>query len=193
MDAGLAAVLGAAVGAIGTGGAGIGAALLARSQARSQLKAEHARSLREPRRVAYMAFAETMVEDQNALSTATSHLQVVARNEHPGAREELLNRAREAYDSLESNEHHHAHRYAQVVVEGPPRVSSAASDARVAFTEFKSQVFNRLIELKRGQGSCPDMAESLGESLLAAHKAYIDFVHAAALAMTADGVDRLPE
>lgn len=189
MDAGIAAVLGAAVGAIGTGGAGIGAALLGRSQARSQLKAEHARSLREPRRAAYMAFAETMVKDHNVLSNAAGHLQVVARNAHPDAREELLNRARESYDSLEPNIDHHAHRYAQIVVAGPPEVSSAASSARSAFIEFKSQVFHSMIELRRSQGSDPDMAESLSESLQSSHKRYLDFVHAAARAMAADGVD----
>ncbi|MCX5332591.1 MULTISPECIES: hypothetical protein [unclassified Streptomyces] len=46
------APLGAAVGALGTGGAALATGLSGRGQARTQLRAEHVRLLREPRRAA---------------------------------------------------------------------------------------------------------------------------------------------
>lgn len=62
MDAGLAALLGAAVGTLGTGAAALVTGLLGRGQTRMQLRAEHARLLRELRRSAYVAFTQCFQE-----------------------------------------------------------------------------------------------------------------------------------
>ncbi|WP_158691067.1 hypothetical protein [Streptomyces sp. 351MFTsu5.1] len=193
MDAGLAAVLGAAVGAIGTGGAGIGAALLARSQARSQLQAEHARILREPRKVAYLALAEEVIKDYNKLVTATSSLQVVAGNRYPTAFEDRMRAAREAYDSTRLDDHSHGHRYAQVAVEGPPKVTQAAADCRVAFLEFKAKVHECLVQFRRDGGGTPEAIASLNELSQKFHTEYLAFVHAAASAIAVDGLNTFPE
>jgi hypothetical protein len=68
------------VGAVGTGGAAITAALLARSQARVQIRAEHQRALREPRRSAYVAFAEHWKNREDLLSRAWIELSLAAEN-----------------------------------------------------------------------------------------------------------------
>ncbi|WP_093852021.1 hypothetical protein [Streptomyces pini] len=60
MDAGLAAVLGATVGALGTAMTGAIAALLSRSTARYQVRTETLRALRESRRATYASYAETI-------------------------------------------------------------------------------------------------------------------------------------
>ncbi|GGN67111.1 hypothetical protein GCM10011579_039250 [Streptomyces albiflavescens] len=193
MDAGLAAVLGAAVGAIGTGGAGIGGALLARSQARSQLQAEHARIIREPRKAAYIALAEAILKDHNKMVTTISSLQVVAENRYPAAYEDRMRAAQEAYESTHADDHSHGHRYAQVAVEGPPTVTQAAADCRGAFLEFKAQVHVCLVQFQRDGGGAPEAIASLDELSQESHRAYLAFVHAAASAIAVDGVNSLAE
>lgn len=69
MDAGLAAVLGATVGALGTAATGATAALLSRSTARHQARTEALRALREARRATYTNFAETAGRYVDMLST----------------------------------------------------------------------------------------------------------------------------
>jgi hypothetical protein len=193
MDAGLAAVLGAAVGAIGTGGAGIGAALLARSQARSQLQAEHTRIIREPRKAAYIALAEAILKDYNKMVTAISCLHVAAESTHPAAYEDRMRAAQEAYDSTHADDHSHGHRYAQVAVEGPPRVTQTAADCRTAFLEFKAQVHACLVQFQRNGGGDPEAITSLDELCQESHRAYLAFVNAAASAIAVDGVNSLAE
>lgn len=65
MDSRLAAVLGATVGALGTGATCLAAALLART-ARHQVQVENMRALRESRRATYLAFAETPPTRRNS-------------------------------------------------------------------------------------------------------------------------------
>ncbi|MEW1699426.1 MULTISPECIES: hypothetical protein [unclassified Streptomyces] len=69
MDAGLAAVLGAAVGALGTAVTGATAALLSRSAARHQVRAETLRVLREARRSTYADYAKTIDHYLDKLDT----------------------------------------------------------------------------------------------------------------------------
>ncbi|MEV0580938.1 hypothetical protein [Streptomyces sp. NPDC050392] len=79
MDAGLAAVLGATVGALGTAAAGATAALLSRSTARHQVKTESLRALREARRATYASFAETADRYMDMLATTLIPLDRVDR------------------------------------------------------------------------------------------------------------------
>jgi hypothetical protein len=91
MDAGLAAVLGAAVGALGTAVAGATAALLNRSTARHQVKTETLRALREARRATYASFAETADCYVTMLSTTLIPLERVDR--FPAQREAWIDNA----------------------------------------------------------------------------------------------------
>ncbi|MFE5160022.1 hypothetical protein ACFRNT_16160 [Streptomyces sp. NPDC056697] len=79
MDAGLAAVLGATVGALGTAATGAAAALLGRSTARHQVRTETLRTLRESRRSTYASFAETSGRYLDMLSTTLIPLGRVER------------------------------------------------------------------------------------------------------------------
>ncbi|MFJ2241159.1 hypothetical protein [Streptomyces sp. NPDC087859] len=96
MDAGLAALLSAAVGALGTGGAALATGLLGRGQARTQLGAEHVRLLREPQRAAYVAFAQCFQEVHTLHSEAAKSASEMTQAEEPD-RSRLLNAADEAY------------------------------------------------------------------------------------------------
>jgi hypothetical protein len=88
MDAGLAAVLGASVGALGTGMTGLTVALLARNTAHRQVKAEAMRVLRESRRATYITFAETHERYLDLLCTT---LTVLSRAERfPDQRDEWI-------------------------------------------------------------------------------------------------------
>ncbi|MFD5899628.1 hypothetical protein [Streptomyces sp. NPDC060366] len=79
MDAGLAAVLGATVGAVGTAAAGATAALLSRSTARHQVRTETLRALRESRRATYVSYAKTIDHYLDKLSTTLIPLARVER------------------------------------------------------------------------------------------------------------------
>ncbi|MFD5512166.1 hypothetical protein ACFWIB_30975 [Streptomyces sp. NPDC127051] len=91
MDAGLAAVLGAIVGALGTAVTGVAAALFTHSTARRQVKAEALRTLRESRRATYTSFAETSGRYLEMLATTLTPLENVER--FPGEREQWIENA----------------------------------------------------------------------------------------------------
>jgi hypothetical protein len=91
MDAGLAAVLGATVGALGTAVAGATAALLSRSAARHQVRTETLRALRESRRGTYASYAKTVDQYLDKLSDTLTPLSRVER--FPDQREVWIERA----------------------------------------------------------------------------------------------------
>ncbi|MEU6062902.1 hypothetical protein [Streptomyces sp. NPDC047097] len=91
MDAGLAAVLGAAVGALGTAVTGAAAGLLSRSTARHQVRTESLRALRESRRATYASYAETTGRYVDMLSTTLYPLERVER--FPDQREAWIENA----------------------------------------------------------------------------------------------------
>ncbi|MDI3408376.1 hypothetical protein [Streptomyces cavernicola] len=79
MDAGLAAVLGATVGALGTATAGATAALLSRSATRHQVRTDALRALRESRRTTYVSYATTVDRYLDKLATTLMPLGRVER------------------------------------------------------------------------------------------------------------------
>ncbi|MFH8343013.1 hypothetical protein [Streptomyces sp. AM6-12] len=79
MDAGLAAVLGATVGALGTAVTGATAAFLSRSTARHQVRTETLRALREARRATYTNYAKTIDHYLDKLDTTLILLERVER------------------------------------------------------------------------------------------------------------------
>lgn len=91
MDAGLAAVLGAIVGAVGTGATGVATALLGRSAARHQTQIETLRTLRESRKAAYLTFAEVSERYLDLLSTTLLPIKRIER--FPEQRENLIAKA----------------------------------------------------------------------------------------------------
>lgn len=193
MDAGLAAVLGAVVGAVGTGGAGVVAALLARSQARFQLQAEHARIIREPRKAAYTSYAEALLRDHGRLTDAKSGLTVAARHEPSEPRSEILRVARQKWESVRADDTDLEHRYAQVAVEGPRTVTNAAVQVNFILGQFSAQVMECLHDLEQ-RGSCsPDAIALLEEKRDASYNAYLQYLDAASKAIGVDGITALPE
>ncbi|MEY9994237.1 hypothetical protein ABIE67_006269 [Streptomyces sp. V4I8] len=188
MDAGFAAVLGAAVGAIGTGGAGITAALLARSQTKLQLRAEHVRMIREPRKVTYVAYTEVARKLHDFMSEAVSKFYGMASHSH-GITEDEVSEVRALYDQVVATQSEFDHTQAQIYVEGPPSVRKAAITLGSKLSDFRGGIFDRLCDLERRQiVPAIEQVDALKEARSAAHRAYLDFLYSASEAIGADGV-----
>lgn len=84
MDAGIAAVLGAAVGAVGTAVTGATAAYLSRSTAQQQVRTDVRKVLRESRRATYASYAKTIDHYLEKLATTLTPLGRVKRMPEQG-------------------------------------------------------------------------------------------------------------
>ncbi|MEU9196709.1 hypothetical protein [Streptomyces hundungensis] len=192
MDAGLAAVLGATVGAVGTGGAGIVAALLARAQGRSQLSAEYARFIRDQRKAAYAAYTEATLKERERLNTASTHLQMAAHAEGDDRAQEI-EAARREYRAVQEEWGVVERRYAEVAVAGPPAITLAAVQVSGALNAYENGVLECLQTLAGGQSCPPGDLARLGEMHRASYDAYLAFLSRASEVLGADGIRRLPE
>ncbi|MFF0097397.1 hypothetical protein ACFYSF_46975 [Streptomyces canus] len=182
MDAGIAAVLGAVVGALGTGGAGVTAALLAKSQVRMQIQAEHARMIREPRKQAYASYAEEAKKDYERLTEAQLALEIAAR--HELRREESLTKVGALID--ESFEHTNTVLEtweAQVYMEGPHAVVQATVRLDTAFVELRSVLLENHDKIEDGEDADLD---AVREKHATAHKAYLRYLYEASAALNSD-------
>jgi len=187
MDSGLAAVLGAAVGALGTGGATIVTGLLGRAQARMQLKAEHVRILREPRRAAYSAFAECL-QRIYALHAIEGQFAATAAGAEGLQREESLQEARRAYQQAGDLFHGELQRLqSSVTVEGPPSVTEAALRAGSALLNERGTLHRWIRFLENGTAAEEHERES-DDAGLAAHVEIVSFLNEASSALAHDGI-----
>ncbi|MFJ7293595.1 hypothetical protein [Streptomyces collinus] len=186
MDAGLAAVLGAAVGALGTGGAAITAAVITKSQARLQLRAEYARSLREPRKVAYVALAEVAIKFRSHLTTACAAVRVGADNE-PGLATPTVE-ARAAYDHLSELAATVDHLRAAVDVEGPVDVRLAAAVLARDMAAVRNHLIDQVHALEAGARPTNEAATKAQELQEAVHTSYLKFLNVAYDALRDDGL-----
>jgi hypothetical protein len=188
MDAGLAAVLGAVVGAIGTGGAGITAAFLNRSQVRMQVQAEHIRFLREPRKSAYVAYIEVCLREFERLTRARRFLVIAARTNDSAA--EFEDEAQQCYDDSSEAQSQIEHLQAQVYVEGPTSVIDKAVDLSSKLIEFRHSVLDGL---QAGRPVSDSLVDAMWEKRSESYGAYLDFLYAASEALGADGIRVHPE
>ncbi|MFH8657250.1 hypothetical protein [Streptomyces afghaniensis] len=187
MDAGLAAVLGATVGAAGTGGAGVIAAFLARSQARSQMRAEHVRLTREPRKAAYVAFIEACQKEHDRLTEAGSYLTLYRTSPIVEARAERRRKATDLYDASTEARPALKHLEAQVYIEGPRSVISAAVDLSGSLTDFRHEVLDLMDPDSNGT------VEAMEAARTGSYEKYLDFLYQASEAVGADGLQKVPE
>lgn len=196
MDAGVAAVLGAAVGAIGTGGAGAIAALSSRSQARLQLRAEHTRMVREPRKSTYVAYAEMSKKAYDYITAAERKIKIMSQVSIAAA-DELIEQAREAYDTATEVIDLLQHAEAKVYVEGPPTVRSSAIRFSGALTDFRSAVLDALNNLPDESITVDDIEaidlEAVRDKRGVAYRAYLEFLYKASDAIGTDGLIALRE
>ncbi|MFD3582629.1 hypothetical protein [Streptomyces sp. NPDC058683] len=179
MDAGIAAVLGATVGALGTGGAGVVAALLTKSQARMQIQAEHARMLREPRKQAYASYAEAAKKDYERLTEARIALEVAAA--HEPSRENQLTRVRALVE--ESVDHGNTVLEtweAQVYMEGPHSVVQATISLDGGLGELRDAIAEIIRKVETGEDADLDAVREKGAI---AHRAYLSYLYRASEAL----------
>ncbi|MFB9632159.1 hypothetical protein ACFFR9_00800 [Streptomyces spiralis] len=188
MDAGLAAVLGAAVGAVGTGGAGIVAALLARSQSRTQLQAEHVRLIREPRKGTYVAYAEAARQEHDRLVEILTRTTVVARQGRSEAHESFMAVAEQLYQDSDQQAGARKHLEAQVYIEGPSTVIGAVVRLASSQHDFKESAHACLEQLRRG--TCPpELVDAMHAKRDVAYDRYLGYLYAASAVMQADGLN----
>jgi hypothetical protein len=187
MDQGLAAILGATVGAVGTGGVGLIAALLTRSQHRTQIRAEHLRLIREPRKGSYVAYASAARAEYDRLSDAVNHvetaLEATADHARRQAREQVYSILRESTNSYRELRHLQA----QVHVEGPMPIIEKAIDVLSCLTAFDGSIINVVRAQMEGLPT-ESLYEEMQDRKRAAHKAYLLFLYAATDALSADGL-----
>ncbi|MGW4272702.1 hypothetical protein [Streptomyces similanensis] len=149
MNAGLAAVLGAMVGALGTGATGLAAALLSRNTARHQVKAESMRALRDSRRATYLAFAETHERYLDLLSTTLLPLGRVER--FPDQREEWIEKAHKRWNQALKYRQNEVQKIRVVLALDATRpVADAALEVAERFILLSSAT-GRAIEALKGQ------------------------------------------
>ncbi|MFF3879406.1 hypothetical protein [Streptomyces sp. NPDC001978] len=185
MDSGLAAVLGATVGAVGTGGAAVVAALFARSQVRMQLRAEHQRSLRDPRKAAYVTLAECWRSKHERASDAWMELRMTANHRGESEFAELLRAPSDhraaAFNLTAALEHAQA----VVYVEGPKAVTDASIHVSAELTSFLGKVHdaNKAVH----EGVSLDMhTEACEEARGNAYRQYLCFLYAASEVLGGD-------
>ncbi|WP_411090056.1 hypothetical protein [Streptomyces sp. 061-3] len=176
MDAGLAAVLGATVGALGTGGAGIITALFSRSQARLQIRAEHARLLREPRKATYVVYAAAARKLYETLDDAETELSSWS-TDNLDEREEALRIATEMYRDAEAQESAWDHLEAQVYIEGPIDVTDAAIDLGASMVDFMGAIASCIYD--REEETMPERLAPLRDQRRDTYRQYIAFLHRA--------------
>ncbi|MBT2389930.1 hypothetical protein J7E87_10975 [Streptomyces sp. ISL-1] len=190
MDAGLAAILGALVGAIGTGGAGIIVALIARSQSRLQLEVETARGLREPRKSIFVAYSEGCREQYEELQSALSSFQDVAAPEAtPEEQGTAIGEVERHLKAALNQSAARAHLHAQVVIEGPERVIDAAIDLSDRLHAFENAVIQALSKPALGEDRFSDELDDALTKEAEAGVAYRLFLYTASDSLTVDGVD----
>ncbi|MFF5001532.1 hypothetical protein ACFY3G_01780 [Streptomyces phaeochromogenes] len=187
MDAGLAALLGAAVGTLGTSGAALVTGFLGRGQARMQLRAEHARLLREPRRSAYVAFSQCFQEVHALHAEAAKSASAAAEAGEPD-RGRLLRDANSAY--VRAGERLYGElqqRQSAVVVEGPPAVTAAAFEAENALLASRTEVY-RWIRHLEGGAATEEHERAADDALLTVHPPLVLFLNVASAALADDGL-----
>ncbi|MER5978681.1 hypothetical protein ABT142_19540 [Streptomyces sp. NPDC001857] len=177
VDAGWAGVLGATVGALGTGAASLTAALLGRSQARMQVRAEHQRALREPRKAAYITFTEHWWARYNVASQGWIELALAEENRASSEYESLLDAAEAFRDqAMDSADIERAQ--AVVYVEGPSSVTDASMACIRALTTFVHSLHRAVVTIRQGN-SLGGLAEEVEATSATAHEKYLAFLHAA--------------
>lgn len=187
MDAGLAALLGAAVGALGTGGAAVVSGFLGRGQARMQLRAEHARLLREPRRSAYVAFAQGFQEVHALHTEAAKSASAAVEAEEPD-RSRLLSDAHGAYTQAGDRLYgEFQQRQSAVMVEGPPALTAAAFEAESALLTSRGELYRWIRHLERG-AAAEDHERAADDALLAVHQSLVRFLNVASTTLSDDGL-----
>ncbi|MEU3343272.1 hypothetical protein [Streptomyces sp. NPDC006668] len=192
MDAGLAAVLGAAVGACGTAVAAGVSGFFSRTQlmlqlaaqqqqTERQIRADLATQLREPRRQAYANYA----------AEATSRLDALwwlhdALCQSPPRLESAEERLRASFTPASSTA------YERVLLEGPEEVAAVAARLAAAIEEATHIAATWIMDLQAGsEPTQRDFAAELSQATATARQARRNFRMAAMDAVRADG--REPE
>ncbi|KOU20213.1 hypothetical protein ADK52_27400 [Streptomyces sp. WM6372] len=165
------------------------AALLARSQARVQVQADQRKSLREPRKIAYVAFAECWNKRYRLAEVGRVKLHMALRV--PQAREELLAEVAAHRSAAMDLTTELEHLCAVVLVEGPAAVTSAAIEASATgFAQFNA--LNDALRLFMSPNAPDGGLNDYDAKQHEAYKAYRAFLSEASDALSVDWLARQP-
>ncbi|MFD3437983.1 hypothetical protein ACFWU3_10805 [Streptomyces sp. NPDC058685] len=153
-----------------------------------QLHAEHLRALREPRKSAYVAYAECWKKRFNLIEQSWSDLYVADR--HPGTQvaEGLLVSAAATRSEAIDMSAAMGPVQAVVYVEGPREVTHASVTASSRLVDLISLVRDSSAAVQNGEPA-EEHAASFEPARNAAYNSYLDFLYAASDAL---GSDLLP-
>ncbi|MFF8271718.1 hypothetical protein ACF059_30690 [Streptomyces sp. NPDC016562] len=201
MDSGLAGLLGGVIGAaVGALGATASAWITGRKaekqaelqsaalmgQARLQIEADRARSLRESRKAAYVAFAEHWSLVHGTLSEAAVKLGGIEASDPPEEREERRQAARRLWNEARAHQRALNRLMSVVYVEGPDQMAHAAQAASGALV---SQ-FGAVLDWLHATDHATETPQHASEAAGAGSEAYgelLVFLYASADAVTPDG------
>ncbi|MEU9329495.1 hypothetical protein AB0D91_37840 [Streptomyces canus] len=186
MDAGLAAVLGAAVGAVGTGGAAIATALLNRSQARLQLRAEHVRLLRQTRQTIYARFTEALQTAHESLFAVERKLRLY-RADEPDAEAKRAEIER-AFDIAQEQTEVLSTPAALVAIEAPFELSDRSDKAAHALSDYRNHLMVAVAKIGTGEEFASDDAEEARNRREGTIRANIRFRLTASEVLNDDGM-----
>ncbi|MEU1045821.1 hypothetical protein ABZ400_11765 [Streptomyces sp. NPDC005897] len=163
------------------------AALLTRSQHRTQIRAEHLRLIREPRRSSYVAYAAAARTEYDRLTDAADHVETALAASSPADAQQAREQARLILNESTASYRELRHLQAQVHVEGPMAIISKSITLLSALTEFEGAIIGTVqAQLEGLPTDAP--ATLMTERKRAAHKAYLQFLYGATEALGADGV-----
>ncbi|MGA5469218.1 hypothetical protein ACPCUK_10360 [Streptomyces arboris] len=154
MDAGLAAVLGAAAGALATTGAGLVAGWSAREQARITARSEHQRQRREPRHEVYKRFIDAASDMEHHTGPGS----LLAEPVH----DEELNIMEHYVDLLQTLAYKVKEAWIEVALVGPREVEAVASQIErcsQGLRDTASAVSRRSFHLGYSAGDLTPMLE----------------------------------
>ncbi|MFD0067659.1 hypothetical protein [Streptomyces sp. NPDC056690] len=204
MDAGLAGLLGGVIGAaVGAVGATASAWITGRKaehqaeiqsetqlrQARLQLNAEWTRALRESRKSAYLAFAESCHLVHGTLSEASLKLGGIAASDPPEEREERRQAARRLWNEARTMNRQLDRLQHIVFMEGPSEMGTAAQAATGALVTHFAAVIDWLHAVDN-EAETPQHSAEQNRAHIEAYGKLLEFLYAAADTTLPDIRDR---
>ncbi|MFJ6569562.1 hypothetical protein ACIQNU_19260 [Streptomyces sp. NPDC091292] len=201
MDPGLAGLLGGVIGAaVGACGATASAWIAGRKaerlaeiqtsalmgQARLQIAADRANSLRESRKAAYVAFADGWHLEYGTLSEAAVKLGGIAAHDPPDEREERRQAARRLWNEARTLQRSPDRLLSVVHVEGPDQMAHAAQAASGALVPYFTTVLDWLHAIDNATETRQHDAAAAGAGG-DAHRKLLEFLYASADAVAPDG------
>ncbi|MFG2477554.1 hypothetical protein [Streptomyces fagopyri] len=147
-----------------------------------QIYADHRRALREPRKSAYVAFAESWWTRYNLLVDGWIELAVAEENYESSEYQNLISTARELRERVSASSESLEHAQAVVHVEGPFDVTDASVHAAGALIAA-ARCFSAAVTASPSSEAFSRLDIEFEAARSTAHEKYLAFLYAASKAL----------